>query len=148
MCAPSFPAVVSPYTGVLNSTWSFLCVVTNLGKHQQRGWWVWVGIRVQFHVFLILWCSEKSPARRGSWTCHWVSPWGVVHSLSALMGSGWLCLTKALAGHWSGGGKTGQSVACSWTAQLTDGCRGCTATGRNVATLGWTQHINMSGPSV
>lgn len=71
---------------------------------------MWVGIRVQFHVFLILWCSEKSPARWGSWTCHWVSPWGVVHSLSALMGSGWLCLTKALAGHWSGGGKTGQSA--------------------------------------
>lgn len=37
-------------------------------------------------------------------------PGGVVHSLSALMGSGWLCLTKALAGHWSGGGKTGQSA--------------------------------------
>lgn len=71
---------------------------------------MWVGIRVQFHVFLILWSPEKSAVQPGSWTCNWVSPWGAALTLGALMGTGLLCLTKALAGHWSGGGQTGQGA--------------------------------------
>lgn len=85
---------------------------------------MWVGIRVQFHVFLILWCPEKSAAQWGSWTFHWVSLWGASRILDALMGTDWLTesdksISWTLKWRWEDWSKC---MACSWPAQLTDAC--------------------------